>query len=92
VATFTASVPLNLTFRHTPTGAVVTIRQSIGVPLPAGTPFDVPDSIADAFQSDMQDPPDQVPTPNSWAGITGYWWLSPGPLPVPGRIPGLTRL
>lgn len=94
MATFSASVPLNMSWRDLTTGIVVEIVQDkrAGIPLAANAAFTVADAVADRFESEMGAPPDQVPPPRRWQSLTGYTWLSPGPLPVDGRIAGLTRL
>lgn len=93
MATFTASVPLNMRWRDLSTGTVVEIAQDkrAGIPLAAGATFSVPDAggVADRFEAEMAAGPDEVPPRRYWPG---YLWQSPGALPVRGRIPGLTRL
>lgn len=92
MATFTASVALNMAWRDLPTGIVVEVVsvKRAGIPWPANTPFVVPDVVADRFESEMMAGPDEVPPRKRWP--SGTWWLSPGPQPVRGRIPGLSRL
>lgn len=94
MATFTASVALNMRWRHLPTGTIVEIAEDgrNGIPLPAGTEFTVPDAVADDFQADMEAGPDHEPPKRRWQSYTGSVWYGPGPLPVNGRIPGLERL
>lgn len=90
MASFTASVPLNMTYRHVPTGTVVEIvgNKQAGTPLAAGTPFTIPDAVADDFETDYGTEAVEVPPPRYWDN----WWTPLPPTARPSRIPGLTRL
>lgn len=92
MATFTSTAPLNMRWRDLSTGIVVEVVsvKASGIPWPANVPFAVPDAVADRFQSEMAAGPDEVPPRKRWP--SGTWWLSPGPQPVRGRIPGLVRV
>lgn len=88
MASFTSTAPLNMAWRDLSTGTVVEIVQDkrAGIPLPAGTPFVVPDAVADRFESDNgpQATINRVPLSANVMGPETTTYLA--------LIPGLTRL